>query len=104
MERLRLNFGLSDPLAQIIRKPQCAGSTGSVIANQSPKRAPVRWAKYSDDDDDFPIELQEEEQLGWVKIRGRFAQRSQDDAAQVCKCTTVRSSKTVGDFDCIKLI
>ncbi|EGU89167.1 hypothetical protein FOPG_18546 [Fusarium oxysporum f. sp. conglutinans race 2 54008] len=50
-------------------------STRAVAAKKTTKRAPVRGAKYSDDEDNFLIQLKEEEQLGWVEIRRRFAQR-----------------------------
>ncbi|KAH7207376.1 hypothetical protein DER44DRAFT_697508, partial [Fusarium oxysporum] len=59
--------------------PQAAGvspdSSRSVAAKKTTKRAPVRGAKYSDDEDNFLIQLKEEEQLGWVEIRRRFSQR-----------------------------
>ncbi|EXL40104.1 hypothetical protein FOCG_17358 [Fusarium oxysporum f. sp. radicis-lycopersici 26381] len=50
-------------------------STRSVAAKKATKRAPVRGAKYTDAEDNFLIQLKEEEQLGWVEIRRRFAER-----------------------------
>ncbi|RSL60117.1 hypothetical protein CEP51_013819 [Fusarium floridanum] len=38
--------------------------TTSVIPDSTHKRAPARWAKYSDNGDNFLIQLKEEEKLG----------------------------------------
>jgi hypothetical protein len=68
-------------------------STRSVAAKKTTKRAPVRGAKYSDDEDNFLIQLKEEEQLGWVEIRRRFAQRFPErggSGLQVHYCTKLK--------------
>ncbi|KAH7142259.1 hypothetical protein DER46DRAFT_630897 [Fusarium sp. MPI-SDFR-AT-0072] len=77
--------------------PQAAGvspdSTRSVAAKKTTKRAPVRGAKYSDDEDNFLIQLKEEEQLGWAEIRRRFAQRFPErggSGLQVHYCTKLK--------------
>lgn len=66
-------------------------------------RAPVRGAKYSDDENNFLIKLKEDEQLGWMEIRRRFLNVSPDDVARACKSITVRSSRIVGGLDIIIL-
>ncbi|RKK80363.1 hypothetical protein BFJ71_g15945 [Fusarium oxysporum] len=77
--------------------PQAASvspdSARSVTAKKTTKRAPVRGAKYSDDEDNFLIQLKEEEQLGWVEIRRRFAQRFPErggSGLQVHYCTKLK--------------
>jgi hypothetical protein len=77
--------------------PQAASmspdSTRSVAVKKTAKRAPVRGAKYSDDEDNFLIQLKEEEQLRWVEIRRRFAQRFPErggSGLQVHYCTKLK--------------
>ncbi|RKK68440.1 hypothetical protein BFJ69_g13598 [Fusarium oxysporum] len=68
-------------------------STRSVATKKTTKRAPARRAKYSDDEDNFLIQLKEEEQLGWAEIRRRFAQRFPErggSSLQVHYCTKLK--------------
>ncbi|PCD20272.1 hypothetical protein AU210_016684 [Fusarium oxysporum f. sp. radicis-cucumerinum] len=80
--------------------PQAASvspdSTRSVAAKKTTKRALVRGAKYSEDEDNFLIQLKEEEQLGWVEIRRRFAQRFPErggSGLQVHYCTKLKDRR-----------
>ncbi|KAJ4176805.1 hypothetical protein NW767_015330, partial [Fusarium falciforme] len=50
-------------------------SIPSVTTKKQTKRAPARRAKYTDDEDNFLVQLKGEEQLEWAEIRRRFAQR-----------------------------
>ncbi|KAF9772508.1 hypothetical protein IL306_009782 [Fusarium sp. DS 682] len=68
-------------------------STRSVATKKTTKRAPARRAKYSDEEDNFLIQLKEEEQLGWAEIRRRFAQRFPErggSSLQVHYCTKLK--------------
>ncbi|KAF4452883.1 hypothetical protein F53441_4355 [Fusarium austroafricanum] len=68
-------------------------STHSVATKKTTKRAPARQAKYSGDEDNFLIQLKEEEQLGWAEIRRRFAQRFPErggSGLQVHYCTKLK--------------
>ncbi|EXL40443.1 hypothetical protein FOCG_17065 [Fusarium oxysporum f. sp. radicis-lycopersici 26381] len=68
-------------------------STCSVATKKPTKRAPAARAKYSDDEDNFLIQLKEEEQLGWAEIRRRFAQRfpkRSGSGLQVHYCTKLK--------------
>ncbi|KAF5700099.1 hypothetical protein FMUND_14469 [Fusarium mundagurra] len=50
-------------------------SARSVPTRTATKQALARRVRYSDDEDNFLIQLKEVEQLGWSEIRQRFAQR-----------------------------
>ncbi|KAH7153749.1 hypothetical protein DER46DRAFT_510325 [Fusarium sp. MPI-SDFR-AT-0072] len=68
-------------------------STHSAATKKTTKRAPARRAKYSDDEDNFLIQLKEEEHLGWAEIRRRFAQRFPErggSSLQVHYCTKLK--------------
>ncbi|KAH7129685.1 hypothetical protein B0J13DRAFT_452591 [Dactylonectria estremocensis] len=68
-------------------------STRSIATKKRTKRAPAKRAKYSDDEDNFLIQLKEEEQLGWAEIRRRFAQRFPErggSGLQVHYCTKLK--------------
>ncbi|PCD23151.1 hypothetical protein AU210_014674 [Fusarium oxysporum f. sp. radicis-cucumerinum] len=68
-------------------------STRSVSMKKTTKRAPARRSKYSNDEDNFLIQLKEEEQLGWAEIRRRFAQRFPErggSGLQVHYCTKLK--------------
>ncbi|PNP78604.1 hypothetical protein FNYG_07950 [Fusarium nygamai] len=68
-------------------------STRSVSMKKTTKRAPARRSKYSDDEDNFLIQLKEEEQLGWAEIRRRFVQRFPErggSGLQVHYCTKLK--------------
>ncbi|KAJ4182640.1 hypothetical protein NW767_013785 [Fusarium falciforme] len=72
-------------------------STRSVATRKTTKRAPARRAKYSDDEDNFLIQLKEEEKLGWAEIRQRFAQRFPErggSSLQVHYCTKLKYRRT----------
>ncbi|RTE69012.1 hypothetical protein BHE90_016609 [Fusarium euwallaceae] len=80
--------------------PDAAGmipdSTRSVATSKTTKRAPARRANHSDDEDNFLIQLKEEEQLGWAEIRRRFAQRFPErgvSSLQVHYCTKLKYRK-----------
>ncbi|KAG7432006.1 hypothetical protein Forpi1262_v007062 [Fusarium oxysporum f. sp. raphani] len=69
-------------------------STRSVSMKATTKRAPARRSKYSDHEDNFLIQLKEEEQLGWSEIRRRFAQRFPERGSsglQVHYCTKLKN-------------
>lgn len=55
--------------------------TTSVIPDSTHKRAPARWAKYLDNEDNFLIQFKEEEKLGWAEIRRLFAGRFPERAS-----------------------
>ncbi|KAF4435931.1 hypothetical protein FACUT_6819 [Fusarium acutatum] len=68
-------------------------STPSVATKKTTKRAPARRVKYSDDEDNFLIQLKEVEQLGWPEIRQRFTQRFSErggSGLQVHYCTKLK--------------
>ncbi|KAF9776963.1 hypothetical protein IL306_004781 [Fusarium sp. DS 682] len=68
-------------------------STRSVATKPTTKRAPAKREKYSDDEDNFLIQLKEEEQLRWAEIRRRFAQRFPErggSGLQVHYCTKLK--------------
>ncbi|UPL00878.1 hypothetical protein LCI18_011812 [Fusarium solani-melongenae] len=72
-------------------------STRSFTTRKTAKRAPARRAKYSDDEDNFLIQLKEEENLGWAEIRQRFAQRFPErggSSLQVHYCTKLKYRRT----------
>ncbi|KAG4258982.1 hypothetical protein FPRO03_13204 [Fusarium proliferatum] len=50
-------------------------SARSIPTRKTTKQALARRVRYSDDEDNFLIQLKEVEQLGWAEIRQRFAQR-----------------------------
>ncbi|CZR35900.1 uncharacterized protein FPRO_03840 [Fusarium proliferatum ET1] len=50
-------------------------SARSVLTRKTTKQDLARRVRYSDDEDNFLIQLKEVEQLGWAEIRQRFAQR-----------------------------
>ncbi|PNP57341.1 hypothetical protein FNYG_15214 [Fusarium nygamai] len=50
-------------------------SARSDPTRKTTKQALARRVRYSDDEDNFLIQLKEVEQLGWAEIRQRFAQR-----------------------------
>ncbi|KAL3587728.1 hypothetical protein FPOAC2_13627 [Fusarium poae] len=67
--------------------------TRSATTKKTTKRAPARRAKYSDDEDNFLMQLKEEKQLGWAEIRRRFAQRFPERGGlslQVHYCTKLK--------------
>ncbi|KAH7113137.1 hypothetical protein B0J13DRAFT_590765 [Dactylonectria estremocensis] len=45
----------------------------AIATKKTTKRTPARRAKYSDEEDNFLIQLKEEEQIRWAEIRRRFA-------------------------------
>ncbi|WAO96062.1 Hypothetical protein NCS54_01372300 [Fusarium falciforme] len=68
-------------------------SARSVATKRTTKRAPAKRGKYSDDEDNFLIQLKEEEQLRWAEIRRRFAQRFPErgsSSLQVHYCTKLK--------------
>ncbi|KAH7183768.1 hypothetical protein BKA60DRAFT_671613 [Fusarium oxysporum] len=67
--------------------------TRLVATRKTTKRAPVRRAKYPDDEDNFLIQLKEKEQLGWAEIHRRFTQRFPErggSGLQVHYCTKLK--------------
>ncbi|KAJ4179566.1 hypothetical protein NW767_014578 [Fusarium falciforme] len=72
-------------------------TTRSAATRKTTKRAPARREKYSDDEDNFLIQLKEEEKLGWAEIRQRFAQRFPGrggSSLQVHYCTKLKYRRT----------
>ncbi|KAK7571638.1 hypothetical protein V3481_018849 [Fusarium oxysporum f. sp. vasinfectum] len=68
-------------------------SARSVPTRKTTKQALARRVRYSDDEDNFLMQLTEEEQLGWVEIRRRFAQRFPErggSGLQVHYCTKLK--------------
>ncbi|KAJ3469702.1 hypothetical protein MRS44_003767 [Fusarium solani] len=73
---------------------EISDSTHSVTTRKTRRRAPARRAKYSDDEDNFLIQLKEEEQLEWAEIRRRFAKRFPErggSGLQVHYCTKLKN-------------
>ncbi|CAI6099002.1 unnamed protein product [Clonostachys chloroleuca] len=76
--------------------PLCANHPHATSVNPDSTHSAAtkaRRAKYSDDEDNFLIQLKEEEQLGWVEIRRRFAQRFPErgnSGLQVHYCTKLK--------------
>jgi hypothetical protein len=68
-------------------------STRSVATKKNNQASSARRAKYSDDEDNFFIQLKEEEQLRWAESRRRFAQRFPErggSGLQVHYCTKLK--------------